>query len=121
LYHQRYNTNANSSQEDQIIFTGGIVGLVENFQEITNSKKSIKTVDEGRIKILIEKGTSVVCAFIVREDMEILHFILQQVTKEFENHYQGLLNLETNINTNLNVFKSFTPVIDQIFNQIRNI
>jgi hypothetical protein len=114
LYTQRFNTNLNKSPEDKIIFTGGIVGLVENLQEFTKSKNNIESIDEGKIKILLEKGIYVIGVFIGYEDLSILHEILHEINQEFENTFAGVLKSEKDFSTFLPSFEHFSQILDQI-------
>jgi hypothetical protein len=88
LYYQNFQIS--DVIQSQSLFSSGIVGITEIFKEFTSSEKFIRVIDQGSIKLIIEKGSFAIGVFVVRQNLKIYRQFLKKILKEFEVYYGSI-------------------------------
>ncbi|MFX0139649.1 MAG: hypothetical protein ACFFDN_38775, partial [Candidatus Hodarchaeota archaeon] len=77
-----YNKNfLIKSQEDEKaieFFSGGIKGIIDIINELSETKKDLRIIDKGNIKIILDYGKKIISALIVKEDLINIQFFLHK-------------------------------------------
>lgn len=77
-------------EDESLIFSCGIVGIMTIIKEIINSNKKIQSISHEDRQILFElnKTEDVIFAFVVKEDIELLRNKLKSIVNEFDMIYR---------------------------------
>ncbi len=100
------------SIRDQDLFSGSLMAIQSLMQEMISSDKVLKTIDHEDAKIMFEQSPHAVTIMIADEDLQIVHYKMQEVLKEFEHIFGSIMEHWTG---NLDIFSPLKPIMNKIF------
>ncbi|MFX1295183.1 MAG: hypothetical protein ACFFD2_10075, partial [Promethearchaeota archaeon] len=97
---------------EKFIISGGLIGISQIISNLIDSKKHLKFVDHGDVKLLFEYGKFLTNVLIVDEKLEILHEKLKKFTKLIEDLYEDNLR---SWDGNINHFNLLNSIVEANF------
>ena len=92
LFHIDFSKTEENSEvdSDEVLKSGAITSIDMVTQTITKSKRKIQVIDQKDIKILFGHRESLILAVMVEEDLDIIHYKINQFFKEFFTIYKNV-------------------------------
>ena len=93
-----YNFGQHLKKHDGSLISGSVIGMMTILREVMESKKQIKTIDHGDLKIMFELNVTkdVVFVLIVKDDLLIFRKKLNALIDDFDRIFKDLIdNIET--------------------------
>src|SRR5271157_1267333 len=115
LYYQNFQVTGATQEEGQSLFSSGIAGITGLVKEFTRSDKDIRIIDQGSIKIIMERGQTAIAAFVARENLKILRYFLREIMKEFEVYFGSITQPEQQ---DAKFFSSMRSITNMILSQV---
>ncbi|MHA1425728.1 MAG: MFS transporter [Candidatus Helarchaeota archaeon] len=97
---------------DADLFAGGLSGIISLVQEMTQSAKKTRIIDQEEKKILIEFGNNVTCVLLCSANLKILRKKLETITNEIEILFKDVFPIWTG---NLDIFIPIGSLIEKNF------
>lgn len=90
--HEFIKEQDRTAQSDLI--SGGIIGLITMLDEITKGKEKLRIIDHGDKKLMFKFTSSrnMVFSLLVKEDLIVLRYKLDEFVKDFEENYHPNLS-----------------------------
>ncbi|MHA1756105.1 MAG: roadblock/LC7 domain-containing protein [Promethearchaeota archaeon] len=93
LYNYSFTENNQNEEDDSVLISGGVIGLITILKEITHGNKEIKKIDHGDRKVIFKKTSmgNIIFVLIVKEEYLIFHKMLNDLVNHFEKEYKNLI------------------------------
>ncbi|MHA1283292.1 MAG: roadblock/LC7 domain-containing protein [Promethearchaeota archaeon] len=93
LYNYSFTENNQNEEDDSVLISGGVIGLITILKEITHGDKEIKKIDHGDRKVIFKKTSmgNIIFVLIVKEEYLIFHKMLNDLVNHFEKEYKNLI------------------------------
>ncbi|NVM03655.1 MAG: hypothetical protein HWN67_15095 [Candidatus Helarchaeota archaeon] len=114
IYHKNFLIKSQEDEKAIELFSGGIKGIVDIINELTETKKDLRFIDKGNIKIILDYGKKIISALTIKEDLINIQFFLHKVTEQFENSFLEVYE----ITKKEEMFKPMDRIIEKIFPKI---
>ena len=111
IYHKNFLIKSHEDEKAIELFSGGIKGIVDIINELTETEKDLRFIDKGNIKIILDYGKKIISALTIKEDLINIQFFLHKVTEQFENSFLEAYE----ISKKEEMFKPMDRIIEKIF------
>jgi hypothetical protein len=108
-----YSENFQEKKEiNEVIVSGGLWGVQLFIKNVLEGAGNLKVIARGDDVILLDYGEKVNAIMVVRQELEILKFLLRNLVEKFEEFYGNIL---ANWNGDTHIFQPVKMLIDDIF------